>query len=180
MMAEQAKVSSVEAIDRFRSALVLYIAKAKALLESAADDATRTRNWVDMDRLPYWQQQARLRKLKLEDAQHELFSAEMANLREPTTAERAAVRQARQSLREAEEKLRTVIRWRRAFDNEVQPLLKQLEQFRTLLANDLPMAVQFLDQAVRTLESYAGIARHGALSDQAASASEEKDEGNTL
>ena len=87
----------MEAIESFRAALLVYISKARALLEDSADEAARTRSWIEMDRLPYWENQVRRRKQALENAQHELFSAEMANLREPTTAERSAVQRARLS-----------------------------------------------------------------------------------
>ena len=76
--------------------------------------------------------------------------------------------------------MKVVIRWKRGFDNQVQPILKQLEQFRTILANDLPRGVQFLDQAVRTLETYAGIARQGGIATDALRTERENEEDGAL
>ena len=37
-------------------------------------------------------------------------------------------------------------------------MVKQFENLRTLLANDLPKAVAYLSQVVRTLDAYANVA----------------------
>jgi hypothetical protein len=157
-MAQQAHVSSVEAIEAFRANLLLYISKARPVLEDACDDVARTRQWLELDRLTYWENQLRKRSRALEEAQAALFSARLSNLREARTAEQMAVVKARNSLNEAQEKLSRIRKWNREFDHHVQPLLKELEHLRTMLSTDLPKAAAHLAQVVKTLDAYAAVA----------------------
>lgn len=153
-----AHVTSTEAIESFRAALIVYLSKARPLLEDACDDVTRTRQWLQHDRRVHWENQLRRRTKELENAQQSLNSARLANLRDETTAEQAAILRAKRAVAEAEEKLKWVKRWTLEFDQRAGPLVKQLEQLRTLLSNDMPKAAAHLSQALKTLEAYANVA----------------------
>ena len=48
-MADRAHVSSVDTIEAFRANLIAYLAKARPLLEDAADEVSRTRQWLAGD-----------------------------------------------------------------------------------------------------------------------------------
>ncbi len=156
-MAEQAKVSSIDAIEAFRSALIVYASKMKPLLEDATDEVFRTRAWLSHDRRTFWENQLKLRTRKHEEAQQAVFSARISSLREVSTAEQAAVRRAKAALTEAEEKLRLVKRWAQEFDNVVEPQVKELETLRTELSNDLPKAASHLANLINTLNAYANV-----------------------
>ena len=177
-MAERAHVSSVEAIELFRANLIAYLGKTRPVLEDACDEALRVRQWLQHDRRIHWENQLRRRRKILEEAEQSLFSARLGNLREPTSAELAAVTRAKRAFDEAEEKLRLVKRWTMEFDNRVQPLVKELEGLRTLLANDMPKAAAHLSKVIQTLDAYANVKPAG-VSDRSApaevkSAEEEK------
>ena len=45
-MPGEANVKSIDAIERFRAALLVYAAKAKPLLDDANDEVARTRVWL--------------------------------------------------------------------------------------------------------------------------------------
>ena len=96
-MAEHAYVSSVEALESFRSFLVVYLSKARPILEDAWDEMARTRDWVQHQQKLHWENQARLRHRALENAQQALFSAELSNLREARNSEKVAVQMAKRS-----------------------------------------------------------------------------------
>src|SRR5260221_1470926 len=160
-MPENANVTSTEAIESFRASLIAYLAKMRPILEDGADEVSRTRQWLQSDRRIHWENQVRRRVKIHEQAQQAVFSARLSNLRETTTAEQTAVLRAKRSLNEAEENLRVVNRWSLDFDNRVDPLVKQLESLRTLLANTLPKAAISLAQLVKTLDAYAGVASPG-------------------
>src|SRR5687768_4109542 len=153
-MADHAHVSSIETIEAFRAELLGFLSRMRPILEDACDDVTRTREWIENDRRVYWENQARRRERILEDAQQALFSAKLSNLRDVRTAEQMAVLKARRSVEEAHAKLRRIRKWIRDFDNKVQPLLKELEHLRSLLASDLPRAALGLAQVVKKLEAY--------------------------
>ena len=156
-MPEKAHVSSIDAIESFRAALLIYLSKTRPVLDDACGEVVRTREWLRNDRHLFWQDQIRRRTRDLEQAQQALFSAEMANLRAPSSSELLAVQRNKRALHEAEEKLKLIKRWTRDLDNRVEPLVKQLEQLRSLLSHDLPKAAAHLAQVVKTLDAYANL-----------------------
>jgi len=152
-----ANVTSVEAIEMFRANLIAFLGKARPVLEDACDEVFRTRLWLQHDRRMFWENEFRRRRKIFESAEQALFAARVGNLREATSAEVAAVTRAKRALDEAEEKIRLVKRWSLEFDNRVQPLVKELEGLRTLLANDMPKAAAHLAQVIKMLDAYAGV-----------------------
>jgi hypothetical protein len=161
-MPDQAHVSSVDAVDLFRAALLVYVSKARPVLEDACDEVSRMRQWLQTSQRIHWENEVRKRTRILENAQQALLSANIANLREPGMAEKLAVTKAKRALTEAEDKLKQVKRWNRDFDQQVGPLVKQLEQVRTMLVNDMPKAAVHLSQVVKTLDAYANVAPSSA------------------
>jgi len=162
-MAEKAHVTSVEAIEAFRARLITYLGKVRPILDDASDEVARTRQWVQSDRRTFWENQVRRRAKILQEAEQAVFSARLSNLRETTTAEQVAVQRAKRALNEAEEKLRIVKRWSAEFENRADPLVKQLESLRTMMANTMPKAAAHLAQVVKTLDAYAGISMPGTV-----------------
>ena len=69
-----------------------------------------------------------------------------------------AVQKAKRAFDEAEAKLALVKKWNRNFANEVMPIAKQLEKLQSVFATNLPEAISYLGQAVRTLDSYSEVA----------------------
>src|SRR6266446_1024309 len=124
-MPQRAHVTSVEALETFRSSLIVYVSKARPTLEEVTGDVLRTRLWLQDEQRTHWEGQVRRRVKELEQAQAALFSARLSNLREETAAEQMAFHRAKRSLDEAETKLRTLKQWNREFDNRVDPLSKQ-------------------------------------------------------
>src|SRR4051812_2935143 len=101
----EAHVSSVDAIDLFRAALLVYVSKAKPVLEDACDEVSRMRQWLQTTQRIHCENEVRKRTRALENAQQALLSANIANLRAEGMAEKAAVTKAKRALAEAEEKL---------------------------------------------------------------------------
>ena len=73
-----------------------------------------------------------------------------------------AVQRAERANREAEAKMAVLKKWDRELENRTDPLVKQVTQFHSFLSTDMKRAVGYLDQVVKTLEAYAGIASPGA------------------
>ena len=154
-MPESARVSSLEAIAAFRARLLVFLTKSRPALEEVSGEIMRTRLWLQNDQRIHWEGQIRQRAKKLETAQHELYSARLARIREVTTAEQSAVNKTRRALDEAEEKLRTLKRWNRDFDSQVEPLVKQVDKLQTFLVHDLTKAGVHLAQILKSLDAYA-------------------------
>jgi hypothetical protein len=160
-----AHVSSSDAIASFRASIISYLGRTRPIVEDVCDDVTRMRQWLEHDRRVHWENEVRRRTRELEAANQALYSARLSNLRDVTSAEQAAVLRARRGLTAAEEKLKVVKRWVREFDHRVGPLVKQLEQLRTMLSNDMPKAVLDLAQVLQRIDAYAQVAPTAAASE---------------
>jgi len=154
-MAERAHVTSVDAIDAFRAALLVYISKARPALEEVSAEVLRTRLWLENEQRAHWDAELRRRLRELEQAQQALLSSRISTFRDETAAEMLAVHRAKRAVEEADTKLRVLKRWNREFESRVQPIVKQLEKFHTVLSVDLPKAAAHLEQLLRALEAYA-------------------------
>jgi hypothetical protein len=154
-MSGQARVTSVEALDSFRSSLIVYLSQAKPALDEVAADVMRMRVWLENEQRSSWEGQLRRRLKDLEEAQQALFSARIGALRQDTAIPQLQVQKAKRSVEEAESKLRMIKKWSRDFDNRVQPLLKQVEKLQTVLSQDMGEALIYLGEAIRTLAAYA-------------------------
>ena len=157
-MPERAKVSSIEALESFRTSLILYLEKATGALDEVHDDFLRTRLWLQNDRRIHWEREIRRRARELEEKQQELFSARLAGLREATQVQEMAVARAKRALNEAEARLNLVKQWNRQYEGRVRPLAKDVDRLRDVLAGHMGKAVAYLTQATRTLDAYADLA----------------------
>jgi hypothetical protein len=156
-MPQRAHITSVDALEGFRSVLINYLSKARPTLEEVSADVMRTRGWLQDEQRVRWEAEFRKRGKVLEQAQSALFSAKMSLIGQESAAEQMAVHRAKRAMEEAETKLRLIKKWNRDFDGQVQPLVKQMEKLHTILSNDMVQAVAYLTQALNTLAAYADI-----------------------
>jgi hypothetical protein len=157
-MSGQAQITSVEAIEAFRSQLVIYLAQMRPALDEITSEVLRTRSWLEDDRKRHWVQEMRLRSRKLEDARQELFTASMSQTSGGTSFQQMAVQRAQRDLRLVEEKLAVIKKWDRDLDNKTSPLVKQMEQLHGFLSVEMERAVAYLDQALTALAAYQSVA----------------------
>jgi len=160
-MADRAQVTSVEAIESFRSSLILFLSKARPTLEEVSSDVLRTRLWLQNDQRARWENEFKLRSRALERAQAELFGSRLSKIQTASAAQQMAVIRARRAVREAEAKLRVLRKWDRELENRSEPLLKQVDNLHGFLSSQMPRAVAYLAQVVQTLEAYTGAAPGG-------------------
>ncbi len=153
-MPERAQVSSIEAIEAFRANLIVYLGKARPALEEVSAEVLRTRLWLESDQQTHWQNELRRHKRDLDEAQQALFSTRLSQLREESAAEVQAVHRAKRAFEDAADKLKLLKYWNRDFESRVQPLVKQMEKMHTVLTNDLPQAIAYLGELVKTLDAY--------------------------
>ena len=64
-MPDQAHVTSLEALEKFRATLLTYISKARPALEEVSGDILRTRMWLENDQRTHWEGQMRRRSKEL-------------------------------------------------------------------------------------------------------------------
>jgi hypothetical protein len=153
-----AHVTSVEGLEAFRANLVVYLSKARPALEEVGADVLRTRGWLQSDQRTFWEAQVRRRTKELDAAQQALFSASVSSLNPSPDAQKMAVHRAKRNLEEAQTKLKVVRQWAREFDNQTEPLTKQLDKLHTFLCDDMVKACAYLSEAIKALEAYAEVA----------------------
>jgi hypothetical protein len=156
-MAGTANITSVDAITAFRAQLIVYLGKARPLLEELSGEIIRMRQWLENDKRLQWEQQFRLRTRKLEEARAELFNSRLSKLQEATALQAMAVQRAERAVREVESKLMAIRKWTRNLEPTTAPLVKQAEQLQTYLATEMTRAVAHMDEIIRALENYADI-----------------------
>lgn len=156
-MPQRAHITSVEALETFRSQLIVYVSKARPTLEEVSSEVLRLRLWLQNEQRTHWEGMVRRRTKELEQAQAALFSARISILQEETSVEQMAYHRAKRALEEAHGKLRTLKNWTREFDSRADPLVKQTEKLHTVLANDMVKAVAYLTEAINTLAAYSEV-----------------------
>ncbi len=159
----RAHITSIDSLERFRASLLVFIDRAKLVIDEVNTETSRTRLWLQGDQRMHWMRELKRRNQDLDEAQAQLLSAKISALGEATHAHHKAVQRAKLAVREAEDKLRAVKQWHRHFDSRVAPLTKQLGKLDNLLNGDLEKAAHFLNQAIQNLQDYADIRRPGTL-----------------
>lgn len=154
-MSEPVHVGSIDAIESFRAALVEFLKEARTALESVEAEVRRTQTWLDGDCRSKWTRQFKESVKKLDQAEEELYSANLSDPRGSHAFQKMAVTKARRRVVEAEEKLLVVKRWRQSFENRSSPLVRQLDPMIQLVTRKLPMGVHDLSEMVKALQAYA-------------------------
>src|SRR5690348_2228710 len=106
-MATRVNVTSIEAIEIFRSSLIVYLGKARPALEEVNAELTRMRVWVESTQKTHWTNQHKRCARQLEEAKAALFTARVSSVLE-VEALQMAVTKAKRAMDQAEEKLRMV------------------------------------------------------------------------
>ena len=148
---------SVEAIEAFRSRLIVYLDKARPVLEEVGSDIRRLQLWLETDQRLHWERRVLRCSRALEDAQQALFSARLSDLREAGAFEQAAVHRARRDLDHAEDKLRRIKRWTRELIPRTESLTRQVNALDTVFSHEMARAVAWLTEVVRHLDAYAEV-----------------------
>ncbi|NBV22148.1 MAG: hypothetical protein EBS05_09555 [Proteobacteria bacterium] len=156
-MPEQARITSVEAVEVFRSDLLVYLEKARGAVEEVGEEVRRTRAWLQDDRAPYWVQQVRRRTMELQERQQELFTARLGKQQQNIQVQLVAVRRAEQALEEALGKVKSIKQWLRDFPVEIEPQARHAEMLRHVLVSDMGKAVVSLSQILDALHAYAAL-----------------------
>ena len=160
-MSNQAKVTSIEALEAFRAALIIFLTKARRVVDDSSEEVGRTRQWIQHDQRTHWEGEHRRRTKKLEQAQAELMSVRLgaaAHQESARMARQMAVAKAKRDVTEVEDKLRKLKSWSQNYDTATDPILKRMDKLRQGL-DELPKAIAYLVNVERALNAYAETGR---------------------
>lgn len=152
-MPDKAHLSSAESLEVFRTRLIRYLEKATLVVDEAGGEVRRMRVWLQ-ERKKFWERQLRLRSRALEEAKHEAFGARLSPFKQSSEARQMAVRRAKISLRQAEEKLRLTRLWIRRYEGDAEALGREVEKLRTVLIQDIKKGSAGLERILRSLDGY--------------------------
>lgn len=150
-----AHVTSLEALERFRSSLVLFLERANLVLDEVSEETKRTRIWLQTEQRLKLAQETKRRERELERLEQELFSARLSDLAQKKSGAQMLVNRKRRELRELEETRRRAEAWLRNYDSTVEHEARKVEKLRHHLDTDMARAITFLTEAVRQLDAYA-------------------------
>jgi hypothetical protein len=153
-MPGQAQITSVAALEAFRSDLIIFLTQMQPVLDEVGSEVVRTKYWLQNDQRQAWENQARQRRRRFEDAQAELFNSKLSRLQETSSLQQMMTQRAQQAVRETVQKLASLKKWDRELESHAEPLIKQVDQLQSFLANDMARAVTYLTQIIQTLEAY--------------------------
>jgi len=153
-MADQARISNLDALESFRTALVVFIGKTRQALDATQDAVKKNRGWLQTEQPAYWSAQIRQRQKRLDQAQAELMSARLSEFVDAPSVQQMAVRKARAALEEAQAKLDRTKGWAREYDRTVDPLARKLDSLRDYIDTDLALATAHLVEIQKILDAY--------------------------
>lgn len=157
-MASSARVTSVQAIAEFKSALLGFCQEAKEVLASIDMEIRRMSDWVERDRLSFWQREIRNCQEELAQAKADMFRKQITRISGQNPdflEERDALRLATYRLKEAEEKVQMCRRWgARQLPRAVDEYQGPGRQLGALVEGNPPGNVIVLERVIRSLEAY--------------------------
>jgi hypothetical protein len=159
-MAEFARVTSLDALRHFKAALADFGEQVGLALSEAQSDVQRTVSWLSNDRAMHWQRELKKRQEKLVLAKSELFRKQLESNDTRTSAvvERKNVAKAERLVEEAEEKLKSVKKWRTVLERELMLFRAQCAQVAAVSQSDVPITIGRMEKMLAALEAYISIA----------------------
>lgn len=159
-MAASANVRSVEALKRFRGALLRFCETAARSLGEADSEITRTLDWVEHTQSSHWRREIKTRAEDIASARTAVFRRETRSLSDTpgATEERKNLTTARVRLRDAEERTRTVKTWSRQLREEADRYHARVERLSSAVNTELPEAAVRLARMIESIEAYLAMA----------------------
>jgi hypothetical protein len=157
IMPQSANVRSLEAIRRFRAALIKFQEEGAATLASLRQELDRTVEWIDHDRPRFWQLQVRKCSDNVDTARSQLSRARMRTIggHHPSCVEeQIALRRAKQALEVARQKGENVRRWKIKLHQDIEEYRGRIGLFEQCLYRDVPRMLALLEGMLGALEGY--------------------------
>jgi hypothetical protein len=156
-VSNSAQVQSIDAVVSFRASLRTFQDEASRSLSALEEQAQGALQWLEHDAPAYWRQQIRRCYDDVARTRAALETCKMKKVGDQRPAcieEQEAYRQAQRKLREAEEKLEVVRRWRQRVAEEIDEYRGRVGRFRDAVEAGLPRSLALLDRTIKALDAY--------------------------
>jgi len=156
-MGQSARVTSVEALQDFRHAVISFCESVQAGLCANQMESRRVLDWLVFERPAFWKRKIEELQEEVSQAQTELHRIKMMKAQGYNVDDiqpKRMLEKAKQELAEAQEKQEQVSRWTRIAQRAVEEYEARARRLADLVEGDPPPVVIFLDRAVDSLDAY--------------------------
>lgn len=163
-MGQSARITSVEAVRDFRSALAVFCEDARQALSEIDIEARRLCEWVSHEQTARWRRAVRDRQEELTQAKQALFRKQLARISgeiPDCTEEKKEVRRMQEHVRQAEEKLENCRRWDRQLPQALDDYAGPSRQLAARVEGAPPRPVIFLGATLDRIEAYIALQAPG-------------------
>lgn len=180
-MSQAARVTSIEVLREFKTALVLFCEEARDCLSGVDMTMRRMEDWLLRDQLSNWKRIIRDRDDDLTQAKADLFRKQLSKIsgdNPDLMEEKKAVRRAQERLREAQEKAQRCQEWGRELPRAHQEFKGPGRRLEARVEGEPPQIVIMLERILASLDAYVDVAVPSSLSTGIASATTERSAGS--
>lgn len=160
-MAEQARVQSIEALNRFRSALVEFGEGSRNALTGIEIELRRVRDWLEHEQPRYWKSQIKLwdqRIVAARSALHRKNLQRSDGYVPDVSQEKEAIRICKLRIEQAERKLGSIRRWVPQFQHALSEYRGKTRSLESASSADLERMLAMLDRMIMALDAYVSTA----------------------
>jgi hypothetical protein len=169
-VSDSARVTSIEAVERFRAALARFGDQANSALLELDQQINRALHWLDHEAPARWREEIRRcyeQVARTRTAWENCMLRTVAGDRPSCIEEEKAHRAAKRRLEVALEKPAVVRAWSIKVHREVDEYRGRIGKLRHVLENELPRTIALLERTQAALDAYAESQRGGGGSGEA-------------
>ncbi|MEZ6112822.1 MAG: hypothetical protein R3C99_17695 [Pirellulaceae bacterium] len=158
-MSNPARVTSIDAVHRFRISLREYSEQIRDVTLALNMELRRVLEWIDHERPAYWRASYERASLELVEKRNELercMNNTVGDERRSCFAERKAFERTKRRLETAERKMRVVRQWQYQLRQEMDKLQSQIAKLDFMLDDDVAKGLAVLERMTSALDDYAG------------------------
>ncbi|MFM2094667.1 MAG: hypothetical protein RIS70_1791 [Planctomycetota bacterium] len=152
-----ANVSSIDAIQATRIAILAFTDEAANAIASLELEARRPVDWLEHDRSQYWPREFRKASDAVSEARLALERCELTSSNDQRRScyeERKQLEKAKRRLELCEQKIQLVKQWRIKLRKELEDFQVKAAKMKRYLDSDLPRATAMLTRLTESLEHY--------------------------
>ena len=153
-MSRRARVTSIQALDELRAALLEFAEEARRALIIADADISRTTRFIGADLPRYWKEEVRKREQAVVKARIAFEVALNASNKKSTVEERKQLARQKERLESAKRRSEATSRWARQLDREAMMYKGRVEPLNRFAGADAPRAATTLLRMIERLEEY--------------------------
>lgn len=158
-MSEAARVTSVEAVDRFYAAVRVFQDEAETALLTIDQQLAKVLSWYDYDCPHYWKEAVRRSFDEISRARVTYETCRMrtvADHRPTCYEEKLALEAAKRRQQYCQDQVEVVARWANRLHRVIDEFRAHSGRFQQYLQNDVEKTANLLARSITSLENYLG------------------------